>query len=334
VTGWVAPIVALLWWSMTAPEFSIRSIEILGDATQSRGWVTSQLGQFTDRNLLLLELDDVRARLRRHPWVAQVQVRKELPDRLRVTISEHLPRGVLVAMDEEFLVTADGLVFSRLKTAEERLSVLAATGEGMTTASGDPLLEIRFGTPLAVAGVSQAEELIGRRLPRVAALFTTLEDFTRGSAAWRQPPVLARVLGGGDFEFEYEEGTPGMLISATSATERAVLLERLRPQIDQRYVVAAFDLRFRDRIVLRGAKAIERETLDITQSELGVLDNDKDRSAPQIGMSAGQRMTSVPVVRKWGVRELGVRDLAARDLGLEQSGRGPSGAGRSEAPGI
>ena len=274
VALWVVPVVALLWWSLTASEFSIRSIEINGDDGPSRGWVASQLAQFADKNLVRLELDEVRKTLLRHPWVSEVRIRKDLPDRLSVTVFEHLPRGVLMVDQEEFLVAADGLVFSQRESAEERLSELSdsdqsagSSNHSSELAGEDPLLEIRFSTPPD----ARVDQWIGRRLPRVASLFRTLDEVMAGSTSLVRMPVAARVLGGGDFEFEFDAGAPGILISAASASERARLLERLRPQIDGRYRVAAFDLRFGDRIVLRGAELIEEEPNELESGEAARL---------------------------------------------------------------
>jgi cell division protein FtsQ len=47
------------------------------------------LAQFKDQNILTVDIGEIRDRLGRLPWVREVSVTRELPDRLRVRLVEH-----------------------------------------------------------------------------------------------------------------------------------------------------------------------------------------------------------------------------------------------------
>lgn len=61
-------------------------------------------------NILAINLNLVRKRLLLHPWIADAQVTRELPDTLVIRIREHRPLAVL-DLGGDFIINTDGEVF-------------------------------------------------------------------------------------------------------------------------------------------------------------------------------------------------------------------------------
>ena len=112
VTGLVLGCVAAgLWWVLRNPAFTIRHIVVAGDtvhnsAASLRAAVTPRLAG----NFFTLDLPTAQSAFQAAPWVRQAVVQREFPDRLNVTLQEH----VAVAHwgeDEAHLVNSFGEVF-------------------------------------------------------------------------------------------------------------------------------------------------------------------------------------------------------------------------------
>jgi len=69
-------------------------------------------------HLLTTDLTTMRLRLESHPWVAKATVRKELPDRLIITLTEHMPVAYLEADGHLLLINELGEPFAPLKVGE------------------------------------------------------------------------------------------------------------------------------------------------------------------------------------------------------------------------
>ena len=78
--------------SLTRSEmFSVKHIDLEGNQRTSREEVLALLQENAHGGLWQLNLDEIRAKLKRNPWVREVEVKRSLPDRLKVKISEREP---------------------------------------------------------------------------------------------------------------------------------------------------------------------------------------------------------------------------------------------------
>jgi cell division septal protein FtsQ len=78
--------------SLTRSElFAVKHIDLEGNKRTSREDLLATLQEDAHGGLWRLDLDQIRNKLKRNPWVREVEVTRALPDRLKVKISEREP---------------------------------------------------------------------------------------------------------------------------------------------------------------------------------------------------------------------------------------------------
>jgi cell division protein FtsQ len=93
-----------------SPLFPLREITVAGDrAHTSRAEIERAIEGRVTGNFFAVDLAEVRAGLERLPWVRRVQVRRLWPDRLEVTLEEHV---ALARWDEGGSVNVQGERFT------------------------------------------------------------------------------------------------------------------------------------------------------------------------------------------------------------------------------
>lgn len=98
---------------LTHPYFAVREVKVVG-AEKLKGAdivVMSGLGPHT--RIWSIDPTEVEERVRQHPWVKTVLIRRELPARLVITIKEWSPEAI-VALDKLYYVADDGVIFKAL----------------------------------------------------------------------------------------------------------------------------------------------------------------------------------------------------------------------------
>ncbi len=100
-----------VWWFVRQPAFAIRQITVDGDTTHNSAAVlrASALPRLAG-TFFTLDLSAAQAAFQSAPWVRRAAVRREFPNRLHVTLEEHVP----VARwgdDDARLVNSFGEVF-------------------------------------------------------------------------------------------------------------------------------------------------------------------------------------------------------------------------------
>ncbi|NOT63050.1 MAG: FtsQ-type POTRA domain-containing protein [Acidobacteria bacterium] len=98
---------ATVFRSLTRSEmFSVKHIDITGNQRTSKEEMLTALRENSNSGLWQLNLDDIRQKLKKNPWVREVEVKRSLPDRLKVTISEREP-WLLVRQESGHVVWVD-----------------------------------------------------------------------------------------------------------------------------------------------------------------------------------------------------------------------------------
>jgi hypothetical protein len=80
---------------------------VRGEHFLSEGEVRQLMGPALGENILSVDLDGLKRRLRGSPWVADATVRRTLPDTLHVEIKERVPLA-LAEVDRLYLMDGDG----------------------------------------------------------------------------------------------------------------------------------------------------------------------------------------------------------------------------------
>jgi cell division protein FtsQ len=102
---------ALAWTGyakvMASDRLRVLKVDVRGGHFLSEGEVRELLGPAVGENILGLDIEALKARLRASPWVADATVSRTLPDTLKVVIHERVPLA-LAEMDRLYLMDADG----------------------------------------------------------------------------------------------------------------------------------------------------------------------------------------------------------------------------------
>lgn len=113
--GLAACVVSLGWasrWALTHPVFAVSRIVVQGDTSHHNAiTLKANVAARISGNFLTLDLAQVRGVFEAVPWVRRATVRREFPNRLRVTLEEHRSSGFWGADTESRMVNSFGEVF-------------------------------------------------------------------------------------------------------------------------------------------------------------------------------------------------------------------------------
>jgi hypothetical protein len=226
----VATPAALVAWVLTAPLFRLRSVEVRtpkgGSGRVSPAWVRQALAPLEGKNLVQLSLADATARVQRNPWIASVEITKELPDRLRVKIAERKPVALLLAGRDLAFADAEGRPIAPVATPAE---LEAARKAGLLV-------------------VSFAREHSGG----IAPALTAAAELGRVEPNWAGHLTQIEVLGEGEFRLRTEALPFPLLVNGGEIGPKVQRLVTLLPELARRYPrIQAVDLRFSRRIVVQ-----------------------------------------------------------------------------------
>ena len=232
--------VGLGLWVFFSPYFLVSEVDVVAGGRVSSGWVEQSLEPFRGRHLLSVSLPAVRARLGAHPWVDVVEIRKQLPDRLAVTVSERVPVALWRREHELLFVDREG-------------RPIAPCPEG---AAGDlpVLLDPNSGSPDRID---------------VGPALVAAEELLRHRPEWAGEVESLTLLGDGDYRVSLEQ-EPDLWIRAGEVRDGLSRLERARETIAALDPPATgVDLRFHRRLVIRRAAAVNdpNEELERSSSE-------------------------------------------------------------------
>jgi hypothetical protein len=214
-------------WLLYSPYFLIRDLQVEGGARVSAAWLEENLRPLAGRHILAVSLQGVRQRLSAHPWVASVELRRELPDRLRVTVAERQPVALRA--------TAAGPVF------------LDGDGEAIAPAP-----------PTGVAGLLLVHHSRPGPVP-VGAALDVVGELQRAEPAWGLGAREVEVLGEGDFRVVTTALPFPLLLRAGRVGEGVANLRQVMPELSTRVAaVELVDLRQPRRLVVRPAAGAAR----------------------------------------------------------------------------
>ncbi len=107
-----AALSGLAWWAVRHPSLAIARISVQGDTLHNNEvTLRANVAPRLKGNFFTMDLAQARAAFEAVPWVRKAVVRREFPNRLRVTLEEHRSAGFWGAESESRLVNAFGEVF-------------------------------------------------------------------------------------------------------------------------------------------------------------------------------------------------------------------------------
>ncbi len=228
----VAVPVGLATWVLTAPLFRLREVEVGAIAGRvygrvPAGSVRQALAPLAGENLVRLSLAAAARRVQRNPWIASVEMVKELPDRLRVKVAERKPVALLIA--------GGGFVYA---DSEGRAIAPVATPAELEEARRAGLLAVSFSQGAHADGMAGAL--------KVAA------ELGRVQPTWAGKLARIEVLGEGDFRLRTDALPFPLLVTSGQVGPKVQRLVELLPELSRRYPqIETVDLRFSRRIVVQ-----------------------------------------------------------------------------------
>ena len=107
--GLVALVGVWMGWQrvFASDRLRVAQLEVHGNHFLSEGEVRELIGPALGENVLTLDIEALKGRLRASPWVAEAIVTRRLPDTLRIEIHERVPLA-LAELERLYLMDADG----------------------------------------------------------------------------------------------------------------------------------------------------------------------------------------------------------------------------------
>ena len=222
IVAGVLTVVLVMWTAyaqvMGNRHLRVANVEVRGSRFLSEGEVRELLGPAVGENILGLDIDELKARLRASPWVSDATVSRTLPDTLRVEVRERAPLA-LAEVERLYLMDQDGVLIDMY---------------GPRTAG--------FDLPI-VRGLGKVDvEARRERAQRAGALLADLADL--GSEVSE-----VEVEDSGDLRVVLRGAGEVLRLGAPPYRGRLLTFLGLRQELTARCPDAEyFDLRFRDRI--------------------------------------------------------------------------------------
>jgi cell division protein FtsQ len=92
---------------MASERLKVSRVDVRGSHFLSEGEIRELMGPAVGENILGLDLEALKSRLRASPWVADATVRRALPDSIEVQVRERVPLALAEA-DGLYLMDAEG----------------------------------------------------------------------------------------------------------------------------------------------------------------------------------------------------------------------------------
>jgi len=99
------------------PWFRVREVKVGGCQRLPRETLLSLAGIEGMPNLFTVRLKEIARRLKEHPWIEGVVVRKVFPDKILIQIDERKPIAI-VHLEDLYYIDAKGVIFSRVGEKE------------------------------------------------------------------------------------------------------------------------------------------------------------------------------------------------------------------------
>lgn len=169
----------------TSPRFAVRKAEILTKGRADNDELARLAGVSPGSNIFSLDLEEIRKRVERDPWVHDATVNRELPNRILITYRSQEPKAILGA-DSMYYLNSEGVPFYRVQRGDSLAYPLIQV-EGKT--ADKDLLRERVAESMKVL-----ERFKGSKLYSEKDLgdMTVLSDSDEGTAPYlltlRYPP--------------------------------------------------------------------------------------------------------------------------------------------------
>lgn len=131
LTGGIVAVTALLFagydWALRSPYLSIRETVVRGCKELTEKDILALAAVRPDANMLTLNPDTIARRIGKNPWIREVFVGREFPDRLVIVVRERTAVALLQKEGGHYLLDSNGTPFKKLDAGDE-VSLPVLTG--------------------------------------------------------------------------------------------------------------------------------------------------------------------------------------------------------------
>ncbi|CAA9238485.1 MAG: Cell division protein FtsQ, partial [uncultured Blastococcus sp.] len=117
LAGLVVVMAVLAWLLLVGPVLAVRAVQVDGLVTLPADQVQEAAGIGSGTPLVRVDVDAAEARVARLPQVAAVEVTRDWPDSVVITIVERVPVAVVGEPGRRSLIDADGVLFDMVTGA-------------------------------------------------------------------------------------------------------------------------------------------------------------------------------------------------------------------------
>ena len=122
---------------LTSPWFRLEKTTVRGCANTTEQDLLLVSGVKPATNILALNVDGIARKIKTNPWVEEVSVVRELPNRLIIEIQERKPIALVKREDSLYFMDGQGVIFKKFEGEEANLPVLTGCAEN---GKEDPVL--------------------------------------------------------------------------------------------------------------------------------------------------------------------------------------------------
>ena len=98
--------------------FELELVKFKGDKYIGQAQLIEELGLFDGIPILAIDLNELRTEIKTRNWVKDAQIKRILPSKLEINITERKPLAIWQYQKQLFLIDADGIVLMDLDAAE------------------------------------------------------------------------------------------------------------------------------------------------------------------------------------------------------------------------
>ena len=114
----VGAITGSYYFLATSSVFKLKEVELSGSFRHTTQKGVEKLAEAPlGKNLFTINLNRLEENVRRHPWIKRVEVRRQLPGKIRIHVEEYEPMAIIRAGDD-YLMSFEGKIFKKLRAGE------------------------------------------------------------------------------------------------------------------------------------------------------------------------------------------------------------------------
>lgn len=151
VAVWLFVLVLALFLLANSPLFRLQRVEVLGASLMQEGEIVERAGLQLELPLYAIDLNDAAARLREDPVIAEVRLRRRLPDTIVVTLKERRAVGFLTTREAFWAVDAEAIP----------LFVTESPSLGLPLITLESPVEPRLGEAIPDARLAEVLQFVG-----------------------------------------------------------------------------------------------------------------------------------------------------------------------------